>query len=573
MKRLAVYLKDYKKECLLGPVFKFIEVIFELLLPTVLTVMINRGVAAHDRAFVLKTGLLMAGMAVLGYGSALICQKFAARASQGFGTALRGAVFEKVMGFSCRQLDGFGASTLTTRLTNDVSQLQVLVAMMIRLFVRAPFICIGAIAMSFFLDTRLALLLLAATPVLALVIWLLTKSAAPLYARYQRLLDRLTGTLRESLSGVRVVRAFGKEADERARFGGANDELTAVGRRIGDLSALFNPLTSLVINLTVAAILWVGGGQINAGRLEQGTIIAFVNYVTQILYALAVISNLIILVTKSGAAAERVCQVLYAPDEAPSAPLPPLADAPRIAFRDVTFSYPGGGRALDGVTLDAGRGETLGIIGVTGCGKSTLAALLAGFYAPDSGGVFLDGTDVRAVPEAELRRRVAVVQQKAVLFSGTAAENIAFGRPDAAMDEIRSAARAAQAEEFIEALPKGYETRIERGGANLSGGQKQRLAIARALLMRPDVLVLDDASSALDYLTESKLRAAVRARSSDMTVLVVSQRVGVIRGADRIAVMDGGRIVGAGTHRALMDSCPEYRELCLSQLTGEEAAS
>lgn len=577
MHGLMKYLKDYKKECLLGPMFKFLEVIFELLLPTILAAMINRGVAGHNVPYILKTGALMIAMAAAGYASAFICQRFAARASQGFGTTLRNAVFRHILAFPFAQIDRFGASTLTTRLTNDINQLQLLVAMMIRLMIRAPFICIGAIVMSFFLDARLALLLLLAVPLLALIIYGITRSASPLYRRYQKLLDRLAEVLRESLSGVRVIRSFGMTAREREKFETANTALRDTGLRIGNISALFNPLTSLVVNLVIVAVLWVGGIHINAGRLSQGQVIAFINYVTQILYALMVMSNLIILITKSMAAAGRVNEVLAAPVAAGPMPAEAAAGSPepaRIAFENVSFSYyKNREKALRDVSFTVREGETVGVIGGTGCGKSTLVSLLAGFYPPDEGAICLDGRNIAALPEETLRRRIAVVPQKAVLFSGTIAENIRFGRDDADEAEIRAAARTAQADEFIDTLEHGYDTRVERGGANLSGGQRQRLAIARALLMHPDILILDDASSALDYLTDSRLREAVRREARGLTMLIVSQRVGAIRGADRILVMEDGRIVGDGRHDELLRSCEAYRGICLSQLSGTEAVS
>lgn len=578
MRKLAVYLKDYKKECLLGPLFKFLEVIFELLLPTVLAFMINKGVSTRNVPFIMKTGCIMILMSLAGYCSACVCQRYAARASQGFGTVLRNTVFKKVLGFSFRQIDKFGTSTLTTRLTNDINQLQVLVAMVIRLLIRAPLICIGAIVMSSFLDPKLSLLLIAVIPVLAVIIFGLTKFVSPLYRNYQKLLDRLTDVLRENLSGVRVIRSFGKTQHEIGRFEAANADLTQTGLNIGKFSSLFNPLTSLVINFAVVAILWVGGLHINAGSLSQGQIIAFINYVTQILYALFVISNLIIIITKSMAAAGRINEVLESTESAEDAVSSENAGfeakAPQICFNDVSFGYyEGREKTVSHISFDVKKGETVGIIGGTGCGKSTLVSLMAGFYRPDSGSILIDGQDIKTMPVETVRKKIAVVQQKSVLFTGTVAENIRFGRENADMDEVKAAARTAQAEEFIQGLPSGYETNVERGGANLSGGQRQRLSIARALLMHPDILILDDASSALDFLTDARLRAAIRESAKDMTVLIVSQRVGVIRSADRILVLENGGAVGFGTHHTLLENCNVYRQICFSQLTGEEAAS
>lgn len=574
MLKLAVYLKNYKKECILGPLFKFLEAIFELLMPTIMALIVNEGVARRDEGYVLRMGGAMVAMALLGYGSAFICQKYAARASQGFGTALRNAVFRKVLSFSYAQTDRFGAPTLTNRITNDVSQLQLWVAMSIRLLTRAPFLCIGSIAMAFFLDRRLACILLAATPVLAAIIFFITKNAAPLYRAYQRGLDRMASLLRQNLAGVRVIRAFAKTKRESARFRRANGELTGTGLAIGRISALFNPLTSTTVNLMVVLVLWAGGIDIQAGRLSQGVVIAFINYANQILLALLIVSNLIILLTKSMASAARVNEVLDTPAEmaAPERAPEPPAGAPAVEFRDVSFAYAGtGNRALEHVGVSIPKGKTVGIIGGTGSGKTTFVNLIGRFYEATSGCVLVEGVPVGRWPLRTLRGKIGLVPQHAALFTGTVAENIRWGRPDAGMDEIRAAAVAAQADGFIRRLPRGYDSPVERGGANFSGGQRQRLTVARALVADPPVLILDDAASALDFLTEARLREALRKTGRGRTVLVVSQRVGTVRGADRILVFDGGRIVGDGTHEALLRECAAYREICLSQLPAKEA--
>lgn len=574
MAKLAVYLKKYRKECIIGPIFKFMEAIFELLLPTIMALIINRGVDRHDSGYVLHMGGLMVLMALLGYGCALVCQYMAARASQGFGTDLRNAVFKRILSYSFSQSDRFGAPTLTNRITNDVNQLQIFVAMMIRLMIRAPFICIGSIIMSFFLDWRLALILLAATPVLALIIWFITKNAAPLYRSYQKKLDGLGSVLRENLSGVRVIRAFSKTKEETKHFRTANDDLTENGLAIGRISSLFNPLTSMAVNLTVVAILWVGNVRIQAGGLSQGQIIAFINYANQILLALLVVSNLIIIITKAMASAARVNEIMdLQPDmQSPSAEPAAVPEAPAVEFRDVSFGYHKTGEsALEHISVTVRHGETIGIIGGTGSGKSTFVSLISRFHDATSGTVLVDGVPVGQYPLNSLRGKVGMVPQHALLFTGSIAENIRWGDAQADDDEVRKAARIAQAEEFIEKLPQGYDSPVQRGGTNFSGGQRQRLTIARALVSNPEILVLDDASSALDFLTDSKLRRAIRENSRTQTVLLVSQRVGIVKGADRILVFDDGKIVGAGTHRELMESCETYREICLSQLTGEEA--
>lgn len=574
MAKLAIYLKKYRKECIIGPIFKFMEAMFELLLPTIMALIVNKGVGDHDSGYVLRMGGLMVLMALFGYGCSLTCQYLAARASQGFGTDLRNAVFERILSYSFSQSDRFGAPTLTNRITNDINQLQTFVAMMIRLMIRAPFICIGSIIMSFFLDWRLALILLAATPILALIIWFITKNAAPLYRTYQKKLDALGSVLRENLSGVRVIRAFSKTKEETQRFRESNDNLTDNGLAIGRISSLFNPLTSMAVNLTVVAILWVGNIRIQTGGLSQGQIIAFINYANQILLALMVVSNLIIIITKSMASAARINEVMdLHPDmKSPSVEPAVKSEAPAIEFHDVSFGYHKTGElALEHVNAVVNRGETIGIIGGTGSGKSTFVDLIARFYDATSGAVLVNGTSVGQYPLRSLRGKIGMVPQHSLLFTGTIAENIRWGDPNASDEAVRKASRIAQADEFIEKMPQGYDSPVQRGGTNFSGGQRQRLTIARALVSNPEILILDDASSALDFLTDSKLRHAIRENSNTQTVLLVSQRVGIVKGADRVLVFDDGKIVGFGTHRELMENCETYREICLSQLTGEEA--
>lgn len=575
MGKLTVYLKKYRKECILGPIFKFLEAIFELLLPTIMALIINRGVDRRDEGYVLRLGGVMVLMALLGYGCAFICQYLAAHASQGFGTDLRNAVFERILSLSFSQSDRFGAPTLTNRITNDINQLQLFVAMMIRLMIRAPFICIGSILMSFFLDWHLALILLAATPVLALIIWFITKHTAPLYRGYQKKLDAVGSVLRENLSGVRVIRAFAKTKQETKRFRTSNDSLMDNGLAIGRISSLFNPLTSMAVNLVIVVILWEGNIRMRIGNLSQGQIIAFINYASQILLALLVVSNLIIIITKSMASAARINEIMdLQPDmQSPASGPEGNTNAPAAEFRDVSFGYhETGERALENITVTIARGETIGIIGGTGSGKSTFVNLLPRFYDATTGTVLIDGVPVGQYPLEKLRAKIGIVPQHALLFTGSIADNIRWGCADADEEAVQKAARIAQAAEFIEKLPEGYGSPVDRGGANFSGGQRQRLTIARALVSDPEILILDDASSALDFLTDSKLRSAIRENSSTQTVLLVSQRVGIVRGADRIFVFDDGKIVGCGTHRALMESCPTYREICLSQMTEEEAA-
>lgn len=574
LSKLAVFLRKYKKECIVGPIFKFMEAIFELLLPTIMALIINKGVAQHDMGYVLRMGGLMVIMALCGYGSALICQYFAARASQGFGTDLRNAVFQRILSFSYSQVDQFGAPTLTNRITNDINQLQTLVAMMIRLMIRAPFICIGSIIMSFFLDYQLAFILLAATPVLAAIIYFITKNAAPFYRSYQKRLDRLADILRENLSGIRVIRAFSKTQAETKRFRKANDELMGDGLAIGRISSLFNPLTSLVVNIMIVLILWAGNINIHTGQLSQGQIIAFINYANQILLALMVVSNLIIILTKSMASAARINEImdLQPGMESPESNPQENVAAPAVEFRDVSFGYnQTGERVLENISIAIQKGETIGIIGGTGSGKSTFVNLIDRFYDVTSGKILVNGISVQQYPLQILRRKIGIVPQHALLFSGTVAENIRWGDAQADMNAVQKAADIAQADEFIQTLPQKYDAPVQRGGANLSGGQRQRLTIARALVSNPEILILDDASSALDFLTDAKMRKEIRANSRTQTVLLVSQRVGVVKDADRIIVFEDGKIAGIGSHKELFKNCDTYREICLSQLSSEEA--
>jgi ATP-binding cassette subfamily B protein len=576
--KLVRYLRAYKKEVFFGPLCKLLEAIFELLLPTIMAKMINDGVGRGDLAEVTRLGALMVGMAVFGFASALVCQYLASRASQGFGTALRKDLFARVSELSLERLDAFGTQSLTNRITNDVNALQLAVAMLIRLVVRAPFICVGAIAMAMILNLRLSLILIAAAPLLALVIWLVATKTSPLYRAYQGKLDGLAEAVRENLSGVRVIRSFARREDEEARFGKANAELMDRGFGMAKVSALLNPATTLVVNAAVIAILWFGGLMVRDGTFLRGEIVAYVNYVTQILLALIVVSNLVIIFSKAAAAAARVNEILdIPPEEAREGKLGALAPAsvPALELRGVGYSYPDGGNALRDISLIIERGWTLGVIGGTGAGKSTLAAVLAGLYPPSAGTLLLNGKDASALDPAEQRRAVGLAPQKAKLFSGTVGWNILLGassrmdrlgnQETAAREAVREAARIAQADEFISGLERGYETLIERGGANLSGGQRQRLNVARAVIANPEILILDDSSSALDYSTDAALRRELKKARQGLTTVIISQRAAAIRDADRILVLSHGRVSGFGSHAELMEGCPEYREIVESQ--------
>lgn len=577
MFKLAVFLKPYKKETILGPLFKLLEAILELLLPTIVALTVNHGIGNRDSSYVLKMGVLMLAMTLLGYGSSLICQYYAARASQGFGTTLRNRLFRHVSSLSFADLERFGTPSLINRVTNDVNQLQVAVAMLIRLVIRAPFICIGAIIMAMILDFRLSLILLAATPIFGIVLYLIIAKSAPMYRLYQKKLDKLVLVLSESLGGVRVIRAFAKRREEQGRFKEASDDITVTAIRVGRISALLSPLTMLVVNAAIIAILWAGGVHINQGSLSPGEIIAFINYVTQILLALIVVSNLIIIFTKAASSAARVNELLdtyptiidgSADKENSTAA---ETDAPLVEFDHVGFGYSStGDPALKEISFKVHRGETIGIIGGTGSGKSSLIHLIPRFYDAGQGAVYVEGINVKDYSLEKLRSKVALVPQKAILFTGTVADNIRWSNEHAGDQEVAEAARAAQAEEFINKLPEGYQTRVARGGLNLSGGQKQRITIARALLARSEILILDDSSSALDYATEAALRRSIRQYHADTTMLLVTQRVSTVLHADRIIVLEEGRIAGIGTHEELLKHCEPYREICRSQLSEEE---
>ncbi|AIQ74997.1 ABC transporter ATP-binding protein [Paenibacillus odorifer] len=576
MFKIAVYLKPYKKEAIIGPIFKLMEAILELILPTIVALIINNGVGNHDSAYVYRMGGLMVLMSLLGFGCSMVCQYYAARASQGFGTTLRNKMFRHITSLSYAELDTLGTPTLINRITNDVNQLQIAVAMLIRLVIRAPFICIGAILMSMILDFRLSLILIAATPVFGIILYFIITRSAPLYRKYQQKLDALALVLSENLSGIRVIRAFAKRRTEKDRFDASSDDLTTTAIRVSRISALLGPMTTLVVNAAIIAILWVGGIHIDGGRLSQGEIIAFINYITQILLALIVVSNLVIIFTKASSSANRVNEVLgvkvSVSEEGNALIAEPDPAAPAIQFDHVSFGYNTTGEsALEDISLVINRGETVGLIGSTGSGKSTFVNLIPRFYDVVQGEVKVDGVDVRDYKLHQLREKIGIVPQKAVLFTGTIAENIRWGKEDATEEEIMQAASIAQAEEFIRKLPEGLNTQVSRGGLNLSGGQKQRLTIARAVVGKPSILILDDSSSALDFSTDAALRKALKESSQEMTVLLVSQRVSTVRQADKIMVFEEGRIAGVGTHEELMRGCEEYKEICLSQLSSEES--
>lgn len=562
------YLGGFKKELIVGPAAKLTEAIFELIVPLIMADIIDVGInGGAGKPYIYRMGGIMILMGALGLCCALVCQYLASRASQGVGTVVRNDLFRHIGSLSHAELDRFGTPSLITRVTNDVNQVQSAVAMLIRLVVRAPFLVIGAAVMAMTIDLKLSLVFLAVMPLVAAVLYFIMFRSVPLYRVIQKKLDKISLITRESLSGARVIRAFSGEAAEEKRFREANDDFADTSMRVGRLSALLNPLTYAIMNLAIAAIVWFGGFRVDSGALTQGQVIAFVNYMTQISLALVVVANLVVLFTKAAASSARINEVF---DTEPSikdgSGAAVSAKAPVIEFKDVSFSYSeGGDNALENITFSVRKGETVGIIGGTGSGKSTLVSLIPRFYDAEKGSVLINGTDVKSYGLKELRQRIGFVPQKAMLFSGTIAENLRWGNENASDEQLQKAAETAQAKEFIDKLPEGLDTYINQGGRNLSGGQKQRLTIARALTGSPEILILDDSASALDFATDAALRKAIAKDTQNMTVLIVSQRATSIRHADKIIVLDDGEAAGIGTHSELLESCPVYREIVMSQ--------
>ena len=598
MKKLARYLKSFKKQVIIGPIFKLLEAIFELIVPLVMASIIDNGIANGDKAYVLKMGGVMILLGVLGLVFALICQYSAALASQGVGTKLRNDLFKHINSLSYKEIDELGTNSLITRITNDVNQIQLVVAMLIRLVIRAPFLVIGAAVMALMIDLKLGLIFIIVAPLVSVVLYFVMSRSVPFYKVRQTKLDEVSLITRENLSGARVIRAFSKQEHERERFNESSDEVADIAIRVGKLSAILNPATFIILNVAIIAIIWFGGFRVDNGSLTQGQIIAFVNYMTQISLALVVVANLVVVFTKGSASAARINEIFetessvvegnYTSDilknnnkknnvnqgdtNGNHGKLNNTTNlVPKIQFKDVSFSYLGNEEySLEHLTVDIKKGETVGIIGGTGSGKTTLVNLLPRFYDTSKGSILIDGVDVKEYSLEALRKQFGIVPQKAALFGGTILENMRFAKEDASMEEIRKAAKIAQAEEFIESKPEGYNTIVSQGGKNLSGGQKQRLTIARALVGSPEILILDDSASALDFATDAKLRKAIHENCEGMTVFIVSQRANSIKYADKIIVLDDGLVKGIGTHDELFDSCEVYREICLSQLSEEE---
>ncbi|MDD6036375.1 MAG: ABC transporter ATP-binding protein [Lachnospiraceae bacterium] len=594
MFRLARYLKNYKKESIIGPLFKMLEAFFELLVPLVVADMIDNGIGKGDRTYIYKAALILILLGVVGLVCSLIAQFFAAKASAGFGTELRDDLFAHMNRLSYAELDKAGTSTLVTRITSDMNQVQAGVNMILRLFLRSPFIVIGALIAAFLVNAKVAVIFLIAAPILAFIIYGIMIVTIPMYAGAQKALDRISLATREGLNGARVIRAFGRQQDETAEFCEDCGLLLKLQKRVGKVSAAMNPLTYVVVNLAIAAIILQGGREVDAGVLTQGEVIALVNYMTQILNALVALQVLIVSFTKAVASAKRINEVLaLQPTVLDKEETVPAGEGrseraagktvgegkqaatgetvPAVCFLEVSFTYPGAKEeALTNLSFSVIKGQTVGIIGGTGSGKSTLVNLLPRFYDVTKGAVLLNGVDVRDYPQKELRSKIGIVPQKAVLFSGTIRDNMRWGKADATDEEIEEALSIAQAKEFVDTKEGRLDYKLTQGGRNLSGGQRQRLTIARALVRRPEILILDDSASALDFATDAALRRAISERTKGMTVFMVSQRTATIRNADVIIVLEDGEIAGMGTHCELYETCEVYREICQSQASAKE---
>ena len=574
MKRLGVYLKPYTLESILGPLFKLLEALLELLVPLVVADIIDTGIGAGDTDFVVRRCLILIGLGLLGLASSVTAQYFAAKAAIGFTASVRHALFGKVQSLSYAELDKLGTSTLMTRMTSDMNQVQTGLNLALRLLLRSPFVVFGAMVMAFTIDVKSAWVFAVIIPLLFAVVFGIMFSCIPLYRKVQGRLDGVLGAAKENLSGVRVIRAFGKERQEVESFEEKSGQLLSSQLFVGKISALLNPVTYVMINLAIIAVLRVGGGQVYKGILTQGQVLALYNYMSQILVELIKMANLILSMTKATASAKRVSAILAlessldVPQENPEE----QEDVPAVEFDGVTFTYPtGGAPALSDISFTLEHGKTLGIIGGTGSGKSTLIGLIPRFYDVQEGCVMVDGCDVRQYPLDTLRRKIGLVPQKALLFKGTIRENLLWGDEGATDDEIRDALKAAQAQEVVDGKPEGLDYEVETGGRNFSGGQRQRLTIARALVRKPEVLILDDSASALDFATDAALRHALRELSWKPAVVIISQRTASIRFADEILVLDDGRLAGRGTHDELLQTCEVYREIYESQFKKEDA--
>ena len=578
MKRLLVYLKSYKKETVLAPLFKLLEAFFELLVPLVMASIIDHGIADRDFGYIGKMGLCLIGLAVIGLVSSITAQFFAARAAVGFATKVRQALFDHIQALNFTNIDKAGTSTMITRMTSDINQVQSGVNMVLRLFLRSPIIVFGAMIMAFTIDVKSALVFVVAIPLMAIVVFGVILSTIPMYRKVQAALDKVLGITRENLTGVRVIRAFHQEEEEEERFRENNEALASLQMFVGKISACMNPVTYVIVNGAIIALIYVGAIQVNVGNLSQGEVVAIVNYMNQILVELVKLANLIITITKALACADRVAAVFELEEEcdiidreADGAVLAETAHAGKksavfLEFDHVSLTYQGAGdKTLQDMNFTVNKGDTVGIIGGTGSGKTSLVNLIPGFYPATEGTIRLEGRDITTIPQQELRGRIGVVPQKAVLFKGTIRSNLLWGRPEATDEELWEAIDIAQAREVVEGKAGKLDAQVSQNGKNFSGGQRQRLTIARALVRKPDILILDDSASALDYATDAKLRMALRQIENTTTTFIVSQRASSIMHADRIIVLDDGEIAGLGTHEELLAGCEVYQEIYYSQ--------
>ena len=573
MKRLMMYLKDYKKESILAPLFKLLEAFFELLVPLVMANIIDYGISNRNMGYIGKMGLLLLLLGVVGLASSITAQFFAAKAAVGVSTKLRQALFDHIEDLSFTDIDKAGTSTMITRMTSDVNQVQSGINMTLRLFLRSPIIVFGAMIMAFTIDVKCALIFVVAIPLLSVVVFGIILSTIPMYKKVQSKLDQVLGITRENLTGVRVIRAFHQEAKEAERFRENNEALSSMQIFVGKISACMNPVTYIIVNGAIIALIYTGAVQVNIGNLSQGEVVAIINYMNQILVELVKLANLIVTMTKALACAERVASVFDIGADAVYVGVQDqkLADkvdksAPFLDFKHVSLTYQGAGApTLQDMNFTVNRGDTVGIIGGTGSGKTSLVNLIPGFYPATEGEILLEGRDIRTMSDEELRGRIGVVPQKAVLFKGTIRSNLQWGKPDATEEEMWKALELAQASEVVDGKPGKLDATVAQNGKNFSGGQRQRLTIARALVRNPEILILDDSASALDYATDAKLRAAIRTLEDKTTTFIVSQRASTIRHADKIIVLDDGEIAGMGTHDELLKDCTVYQEIYYSQ--------
>ena len=576
MKRLMMYLKDYKKESILAPLFKLLEAFFELMVPLVMANIIDYGISNRNMGYIGKMGLLLLLLGVVGLASSITAQFFAAKAAVGFSTKLRQALFDHIEDLSFTDIDKAGTSTMITRMTSDVNQVQSGINMTLRLFLRSPIIVFGAMIMAFTIDVKCALIFVVAIPLLSVVVFGIILSTIPLYKKVQSKLDQVLGITRENLTGVRVIRAFHQEAKEADRFRENNEALSAMQIFVGKISACMNPVTYIIVNGAIIALIYTGAVQVNIGNLSQGEVVAIINYMNQILVELVKLANLIVTMTKALACADRVASVFEIGADATEDEKKAALDnsiaakvvekAPFLDFKHVSLTYQGAGApTLQDMHFTVNRGDTVGIIGGTGSGKTSLVNLIPGFYPATEGEILLEGRDIRTMSDEELRGRIGVVPQKAVLFKGTIRSNLQWGKPDATEEEMWKALELAQASEVVDGKPGKLDATVAQNGKNFSGGQRQRLTIARALVRNPEILILDDSASALDYATDAKLRAALRTLEDKTTTFIVSQRASTIRHADKIIVLDDGEIAGMGTHDELLKDCTVYQEIYYSQ--------